>query len=45
MPVPRGTSLPQDFDLLAHLEVKELAEGEVEEEAEDVAPDEEGDEP
>ena len=28
MPPPRGKSKPQDFDLLAHLEIREVAEGE-----------------
>ena len=40
---PRGKSEPQDFDLLAHLEVKEFVEGE-EEDADDDAGDEDGDE-
>jgi hypothetical protein len=31
LPPPRGKSEPQDFDLLAHLEVKEIVEGEDEE--------------
>lgn len=31
LPPPRGKSQPKDFDLLAHLEVKEIVEGEEEE--------------
>lgn len=34
LPPPRGKSEPQDFDLLAHLEVKEIVEGQEEEEEE-----------
>ena len=41
LPPPRGKSEPQDFDLLSHLEVKEIVEGEDEDEGEDG--DEEGD--
>ena len=32
LPPPRGKSMPEDFDLLAHLQVKEVIEGEEEEE-------------
>ena len=32
LPPPRGKSMPEDFDLLAHLQVKEVVEGEEEEE-------------
>ena len=43
MPPPRGKSKPQDFDLLAHLEIREVAEGEEAGEDDEVA--EEGEEP
>ena len=34
---PRGLSLPEEFDLLAHLQVTEVVEGEEDEEDDDVA--------
>lgn len=42
LPPPRGKSKPQDFDLLAHLEVRTVAEGEEEAEEDEIL--EEGEE-
>lgn len=45
LPPPRGKSQAKDFDLLAHLEVKQIVEGAEDEEEDDVEVAEEGEEP